>query len=85
MNIEADSMALAREKAQVMLDEGEEPDLYEVDNGSMEIDEENDTVLLALQLAVHALENSKPIMSHYPEPIERHENALKACRTAIAG
>ena len=41
-------------------------------------------MLNALLLAAVALEHGKPQLAHYPEPVERHNQALELVRAAIA-
>ena len=43
----------------------------------------DELVSKALQSALVALENSKPKMSHYPEPEQRHAQAIELVRRAI--
>jgi len=38
---------------------------------------------VALKLAAEALKYSEPKMKHYPEPIERHQSAIKAVADAL--
>jgi len=44
----------------------------------------NAELLAALKLAYVALENSAPEMTHYPEPVKRHAEAVKAVKSAIS-
>ena len=39
----------------------------------------------ALELALVALEQSEPKAKHYPEPVERHEEAILAVKRALYG
>jgi hypothetical protein len=38
----------------------------------------------ALELSLVALQQSEPKAKHYPEPVARHEQAIKAVIAAIA-
>lgn len=37
-----------------------------------------------LKLALEALESSKPTHGHYPEPVERHNNAINQVKMQLA-
>lgn len=37
-----------------------------------------------LKLALEALESSKPTHAHYPEPVERHNNAIDQLKMKLS-
>lgn len=52
-------------------------------DGKKPIDRTERDLLEALRAGIAALESSKAIMAHYPEPRERHEKALAELRTLL--
>lgn len=45
--------------------------------------EKTESISDTLRLALEALESSKPTHSHYPEPKERHEKAIKSIKKQL--
>lgn len=41
---------------------------------------DKEEIIRVLLLARVALEQSKPTMAHYPEPVQRHDDAIKAVK-----